>query len=190
MAAHAHEVVHSARPTAGVVSGSALWPGLLIYSEVITMKPRIRRALDFLGLTQSRDPELQENTAVWETAVFLATAVTLAMVVEEMTGIPAWVAMLVVLIVLVVFAAVFSPIARRAAASDRATVADEDITPRSAHASRKIVPAVLFVAAAAVFVVTISWGSERLGYSGIWAVVALSMVVPTYLLFIFFRRRR
>ena len=125
-----------------------------------------RRVTDALGLT--RRPGTKTT---WREIVPVIVFVVVMRITADVVGVSVWPILAVAVVFLLVFAGIYVLILTRTS----------DATATSATRSSRDL--LIFLAASALLVLAVGAGSERWGYSANWAIAAVALLMPSYLVF-------
>jgi predicted MFS family arabinose efflux permease len=137
------------------------------------MSAKSRRITDALGLTRRAG----EKTT-WREIVPVIVFVVVLRITADVIGTSLWLILAVAVVFIVVAAGIYALVLAQS------EVADD--SARGKQSSRNLA---VFLAAAALLVLTVGAGSDRWEYSANWAIAAVALFLPSVLVFTALGRR-
>jgi flagellar basal body-associated protein FliL len=143
-----------------------------------------RRITDALGLT--RRPGTKTT---WREIVPVIAFVVVMRITADIIGVSFWPILAVAIVFLLLTAGIYVLVLTRSEDATDASVSDPGTAPASTSPTRSSRDLLIFLISAALLVFAVGAGSERWGYSAYWAVAAVALFLPSYLVFSLTARR-
>jgi hypothetical protein len=143
-----------------------------------------RRITDALGLT--RRPGTKTT---WREIVPVIAFVVVMRITSDIIGVSFWPILAVAIVFLVLTAGIYVLVLTRSSDASDGTATNGTPTESSGAPTRSSRDLTIFLVSAALLVFAVGAGSERWGYSAYWAIAAVALYLPSYLVFSLTARR-